>query len=230
MIAVKLAGLTVQINNKYDYTARMCKDYLSDSKAYDFSVWVTDDEISAEGSGFDRGYLESLAIYRKIAEELLDYDGFLMHGAVFDYLGDGIAFLAKSGVGKSTHLRLWQTLLKDKIKIINGDKPLVRFVGDIPYAYGTAWAGKENLHTNDKTELKKICFIERSAENECVPLSKGDVLERFVSQIYVPKSADKLVKTLDLTDRLVKSAEFYLIRCNMDISAAETAFEVVCGK
>lgn len=228
MITVNLAELNIRIDNKYPYIIHMCEEYIS-NKPYDFSIAATDAEISAEGGdGFDRGYLESLAIYRKIAEKILEYNGFLMHGVVVDVCGTGIAFLAKSGVGKSTHVQLWKRLLKDNVKIINGDKPLIRLIDKKIYACGTPWAGKENLHMKAKTELDKICFIERSENNECLPLEKKEVLERLMNQIYIPKNPQLLIKTLELAEKLIESADFYLIRCNTDISAAETAYEVVC--
>lgn len=102
-------------------------DYITDKTA-DFTVSASDDEIMAEdnGTGLDKGYLESLAVYRKIAESILKYNGFLMHGVAADVVGCGIAFLAKSGVGKSTHTKLWKEFLKDKMIIVNADKPLMR--------------------------------------------------------------------------------------------------------
>ena len=110
-----------------------------------------------------------------------------MHGVVIDACDCGIAFLARSGVGKSTHTRLWQELLVDKMIIVNGDKPLVRIIGNKIFAYGTPWAGKENIHINTKTELKKVCFIERSEKNECVRMEKDIVFEKLIKQIYIPK-------------------------------------------
>lgn len=90
----------------------MCVDYITDN-APDFTLSASDNEIKEEdkGTSFDSGYLESLTIYRKIAERILKYNGFLMHGTAIDVGGCGIAFLAKSGVGKSTHTGLWKELL-----------------------------------------------------------------------------------------------------------------------
>ena len=69
MFAVRLAELNIGIENKYDYIRKMCVDYITD-KPVDFTVSVSDNEIMAEdnGTGFSGGYLESLAVYRKIAE------------------------------------------------------------------------------------------------------------------------------------------------------------------
>ena len=226
MIGVRLAELNIGIENQYDYIEKMCRGYLTD-EACDFSVSASESEIEAEDKGnhSDRGYLESLAVYRKIAEILPEYNGFLLHGVVMDFNGCGIAFLARSGVGKSTHARLWCELFGDNVKIINGDKPLLRIIGNKAFAYGTPWAGKENQHINAKTELKKICFIERGIENQCIRLEKGAVFELLINQIYFPKNNAMLLKTLEIINDLIEHSEFYLIKCNKDISAAKTAAE-----
>ena len=35
------------------------------------------------------------------------------------------------------------------------------------------------------------------------------------------------IEIFDKLDKLIDFADFYIIRCNMDISAAETAFKVI---
>lgn len=226
MFVICLAELNIAIENKYDYIKAMCCDYITEDKA-DFCVSASDDEIQAEGKGadFNKGYLESLAIYRKIAEKVIEYNGFLLHGVVVEVNKCGVAFLARSGVGKSTHARLWKELLKDNMTIINGDKPLVRIIDGKIFAYGTAWAGKEKLHTNTKTELRKICFIERSPKNECIHMKKDMIVERLIKQIYIPKDKSLLYSTLEYIGILIEKCDFYLIKCNTDISSAKTAYE-----
>ncbi len=224
MFHVRLADIVFAIDNQYNYIKAMCKDYCTVEKA-DVLIRVTDAEIDAENDGtcLDRAYLESLAIYRKIAEEILRFDGFLLHGAVISACNFGIAFLAKSGVGKSTHVSLWKEALPGKVTVINGDKPLIRVIDGKVYAYGTPWAGKENLQQNSRVELKKICFLERAEENECAPVEKEQVLARLLPQIYKPQTGQKIAATIELVDAVIKNTEFYVLRCNKDISAAHTA-------
>lgn len=224
---IKLADLNIKIDNKYKYIADMCAGYITPETDFEIDASVTEREISAEDSGgFASDYLESLAVYRKIAERLPKYNGFLMHGAVIEYGDCGIAFLAKSGMGKSTHISLWQELFKDKIKIINGDKPIVRIIGDTAYAFGTPWAGKEHMHSNAKTVLKKICFIERAPENKCVKIEKTDILARLIPQVYIPKNGC-VPQILELIGRVIAQADFYVMRCNKDVSAAAEAHEIM---
>ena len=225
MFIVRLAELNIGIENKYEYIYDMCVDYITDN-APDFTVSASDNEILAESNGIiqQKGYLESLAIYRKIADRILSYKGFLIHGVVAENDSCGIAFLAKSGVGKSTHAKLLTELLKGRICIINGDKPLIRIIEGKVFAFGSPWAGKENIHTNTKTELKKICFIERAEENQCLHMEKKAVFERLINQVYIPKDKQLLCLTLEYINELIEKCDFYLIRCNTDISAAETSY------
>lgn len=228
MFDIRLADVVIRIKNKYEYIENMCREYKAENDVPDFEVSVSYEEIEEERSSETdcSGYLESLAVYRKIAENIIDFNAFLLHGAILDCCGTGIAFLAKSGIGKTTHITLWKKLLDDKITVINGDKPLVRNINGTFYAYGTPWAGKEGWQTNSKTELKKICFFMRGEENKIEPTDKKDVLNSLISQIYIPKNNNLyFINLLDLIGGLIENADFYRLWCNMDISAAKIAYE-----
>ena len=114
--------------------------------------------------------------------------------------------------------------------IVNGDKPIVRFFDDepeIPYAYGTPWNGKEKLGCNMRTPLKHICFIERSETNFVEPLEKEVAINRIFNQVYMPKDSVALSSTMQLVDRLLSNCKLWIIHCNMDISAAQTAYNTI---
>ncbi|MBQ3118394.1 MAG: hypothetical protein IJC10_01350 [Clostridia bacterium] len=228
MINIRLAEINFCIENRYNYIEEMCNDYLTDGVP-DVIISVTEEHIDAEGTEaqYDKGYLESLAIYRQIAEKIIDYNGFLMHGVVLDVQGMGIAFLAKSGVGKSTHTELWQEVLGERMTVINGDKPLIRIVDGKIRAYGTPWAGKEKIQTNTSTLLNKICFIERSKDNSCIEIAKEEVLEKLFSQIYKPKNGLGFAKTIELIEKVIEKCKFYTIRCNREIQAAQVAIDAL---
>lgn len=180
----------------------------------------------------DDFYPESSAILRQIAEWLPLHNSFVLHSAVFDVDGTGIAFAAHSGTGKTTHLLLWKKLLGDSLKIINGDKPVIRFFDDepvTPYAYGTPWNGKEGLGSAERTPLKHLCFIERANENSCTEISADDIIDRIFDQVYMPHNTEAVTNTLSLINRLLSSVKLWKICCNMDISAAQTAYNAILG-
>ena len=167
------------------------------------------------------------AAYRKLAEWLPLHNAFVLHSAVFDVDGTGIALAAHSGTGKTTHMLLWQKLIGDRLKIVNGDKPIVRFFDDepeTPYAYGTPWNGKEHLGCNMRTPLKHICFIERAEKNSCEEITKTEAVDLLFNQVYMPKDPQSAINTLQLINRLISCCKLWKIKCNMDIEAAQTAY------
>ncbi|MBQ8494684.1 MAG: hypothetical protein IJ465_02910, partial [Clostridia bacterium] len=83
MFTVKLADLPICIHNRYGYTEEMCKDYLTDEPPV-ITVRISEEDIAAEDDGrhLPPAYLESVAVYRKICNEILPYGAFLLHAAV----------------------------------------------------------------------------------------------------------------------------------------------------
>lgn len=186
------------------------------------------------------------AFLREISERLPALNGFLLHGANFDIEGEGIVFCALSGTGKTTQMLNWQKLLGEKMTIVNGDKPIIRFFDKdfceqkgleipegtefgIPYAYGTPWNGKENLGCNMRTKLKHICFIERSETNFVTKIDKADAVERIMKQVYIPHDPMALNRTLELVNRLINACELWIIHCNTEPESAEVAYKTIFG-
>ena len=234
MARYKFADLVVDLKNEYDFLAKQCAEYryVGDASA-ELSVCVTDEQIRWERNfsqpGHSDGYLESICAYRNLCLELPAFDGLLLHGSVIDCDGRGIAFLARSGVGKTTHTMLWKQVYEDRVKIINGDKPIVRFFDGIPYAYGTPWAGKENFHCNARVRLTDICFIERSPENRVVQISPEECLDAVMQQILLPQDPQMTIKTLQLLDRMLSDCRIWRIGCNISREAACLAHDTIIG-
>ncbi len=229
------ADIIVEINNRFDYIPEQCKDYAySGNEPAQISISVTDKEIENEFLGddknFSKGYIESICAYRKIAQKLPEFDAFVMHGAVFNLYDKGIAFLASSGTGKTTHLVFWKKMFKKSLTIINGDKPIIRFIDGVPYAYGTPWAGKEGLNTNARTVLTDLCFIERANHDEVVPLPNVLAPILLLKQIYRPSDPAAVDKTYALADKLLKFCNLRIIKCTKSPNAAETAYKAIFNK
>ena len=126
------ADINVEIESIYPYVHELCSEYVTSMPA-DFRIKIKHDDICFERERLDNTkatdeYLETLAVYRRIAEIMPEYDGFLFHGSSIEVDGSAYIFTAKSGTGKSTHAALWRKLLKDKAVMINDDKPLIRLI------------------------------------------------------------------------------------------------------
>ena len=229
MLTIKFASLAIGIDNKYQQIARLSKDYLTDEPPL-FTVSVTEEDIEKERvnseTSFSPSYYESIIVYRKIAEKLPEYDAFLFHGSVIELRGKAYVITAHSGVGKTTHTRLWLSEFGDEVSILNGDKPTIRIIDGIPYACGTPWQGKEDYGKNDMKPIAGFVFLSRGEKNIAYEITPADAVIRFMSQIYLPKeSKAQLAKTLSLADLVIKSSKLVHLECNMSGEA-----EHVCRK
>lgn len=174
---------------------------------------------------FSDAYLETLAVYRKIADRLLSCDTLLFHGSVIAVDGEGYLFTAKSGTGKSTHTRLWREYFGERAVMVNDDKPLLRITDSGVTAYGTPWDGKHRLSTNTAVPLKGICILARDTTNHIEPVEPHAVYPLIVQQTNRSLSADGMKQTLSLIDRMLNVVPVYRLGCNMDIEAARVAYE-----
>ena len=234
----KIADKVVEVKSIYVEVHEYCADYLTDDQA-DYSVTTTQADIDFECEKsaredeiegiptrqFSDSYLEELAVYRKIAEKMLDYDTILFHGSVVAVDDVGYLFTAKSGTGKSTHTRLWRECFGDKAVMVNDDKPLLKITDSGVIAYGTPYNGKHRLGTNSSVPLKAICILTRAADNHIEPITREQAYTMLLQQVYRPADMLKMAKTLELVDWLADGVKLYRLGCNMDISAAKVAYE-----
>ncbi len=239
---IKLADKNISVASLHSFVKEYCKDYLTTEQA-DFSVRISQSDIDYEREksrqedlkenlpvrAFPDDYLETLAVYRKIADKLLDFDTILFHGSAVAVDGIGYLFTAKSGTGKSTHTRLWREYFGERAVTVNDDKPLIRITEKGAAVYGTPWNGKHRLSTNISVPLKSVCILERSAENKIEQITAKQAYNMLVQQVHKPKDPQKLMKTLQLIDRFTEKVRLYRLGCNMDISAAETAYNAMKG-
>lgn len=189
-----------------------------------------DGSASSSDQGYSDAYLETQAVYRKIAEKMPFFDTILIHGSCVAVDGVGYLFTAKSGTGKSTHTRLWRELFKDRAVMINDDKPLVSLTEEEVRIYGTPWDGKHHLSTNTSVPLKALCILERAEKNTIRPITLSEAFPMLFQQVYRPADTRALKKTIDLISRLASRVDLYRLGCNMEPEAAEIAYEAMKQK
>lgn len=234
----RIAGKVVEVNSMHDKVHEYCADYVTEDPA-DYSVVTTQADVEYERAKskseteFEGGqpveypddYLEELAVYRKIARKMLDYDVLLFHGSVIAVDGKAYLFTAKSGTGKSTHARLWRKYFGERAVMVNDDKPLLGIQGDCVIAYGTPYNGKHRLGANIAAPLKAICILTRDEENHVEQITKGQAYAMLLQQSYRPEDEAGMRKVLTLLDALSERVKLYRLGCNMDLEAAKIAYE-----
>ncbi len=234
------AGRVIEITSVFEFVHNYCHGYEVPEPA-EFSVVtdlndiedekvITRREYEFEGlpvPAFTDGVYESTAVYRKIAEKMPDYDSFVFHGSVIAVDGEGYLFTAKSGTGKSTHTRLWREYFGEKAVMVNDDKPIIKVTDEGVTVYGTPYNGKHRLGSNISVPLKAICILERGEKNEIVRIGKSDAYAMLLQQVYRPKDALQMAKTIRLIDEMADSVRIYRLACNMDIEAAKVAYSTM---
>lgn len=230
-IELKLADLKIGIESHFEWMQKFCRDYIEPLEQLDFSVCAEEAEINQELEKAEENvtpeYAECLCLYRKIAEQLPFYQRCVVHGAAIGYKENAFLFMAPSGTGKTTHIRLWQQYLGKEVEIINGDKPILHIAENEVMVYGTPWAGKEGWNTNTKMPLKAVCILKREKENRIAKINPYEYIPEILQQIYIPQNADASKKTLELFEKFLNEVSFYILYCNISEQAVKTAFQTL---
>lgn len=226
----KIAGLNVDMHPKYPRTFKQSEAYMTDTtETANIVIDVTDErlkEIQDENPGFTKEDCEYMYLGSEFYEALPSFGGFLLHSSAVVYNNEGFVFSAPSGTGKSTHTQLWLKRFEGSY-IINDDKPAIKMTDDGFYVYGTPFSGKTDLNVNVGVPLKGICILERGEENEIALVSPDEALYGILNQTIRPYDEENMDKLLNIIDKLIKNVPIYRLKCNMDISAAETAYNTM---
>ena len=255
---IQLAEKKICVKPLYAMIREYCKEYIvkepyADTKCVgdyekeipkvDFTVQISLEDIAYERIRSDReaaltgqeaavysdAYLETLAVYRKIAEWMPKEDILLFHGSVIAVDGKAYLFTAKSGTGKSTHTRLWQEYFGDRAIMVNDDKPLIKITKNGVYAYGTPWDGKHRLSNNIHAPLAGLCILKRAEDNVIRSITPHEAYPMLMQQCYRPREKEALVTTMKLLDELKEQVSFYELFCNISKEAVEVAYHKMKG-
>lgn len=239
---IRLADKVVAVSALYPSTRDFCSEYITDD-APDFSVSVelsdilfedrkSDEERALEGLAvykYSPEYLETLALYRKIAEGMAGFDVILFHGSAIMLDGEAYIFTAKSGTGKSTHTRLWRKAFGERVVMINDDKPLISLADGKPTVYGTPWCGKHGIGKNISAPVKAICILTRGENNTIAKISPHLAMPELLMQTYRFSDAEGMKRVLASLDSLINLVGIYRLACNMNPEAAIVAYNGMKG-
>ena len=228
---IKIANKVFEINAFNETTKRYCGSFLTNEET-NCVITMTEEDLKNEATVSNDGKVyvneEISALYRKIAELLVEDGVIVFHSSSF--VVDNIAFLitARSGVGKSTHARNLNEYIGDSFKYINDDKPLLEVNENSVTVYSNPWNGKERRGNNISAPLKAIFFLNRGETNTYRKIeNKEEIYIKMLSQIYLPKEKAKREKALKVADMLLKNINFYEINVTKDIESAKMTYEEI---
>ena len=230
---ISLAGIPLRIQALYPSTRDYCRGYESEVEPEE-TVVSTAEKIMWEAQRcgtkeepvfrISAQALERMAIHREIAEILASRSVLLFHASALAVDGEAILFSGKSGIGKSTHARLWREKMKDRVLMVNDDKPLLKVTKSDVIVYGSPWKGKEKLGNNLHFPVRAICFLERAEDNRINRISAWDAFPLMVKQSYIPLSNEKRYITIEMIERILAAKPAFRLFCNnLKPDAAEIA-------
>ena len=228
---IKIANIVFEINAFNETTKKYCAKFINEDKP-NYVITMTEQDLINESTNSENGKVyvneEISALYRKIADLLVEDNIIVFHGSSFKVNEQGYIITARSGVGKSTHVKLLERYIGDDFAYINDDKPLLKMDDENIIIYSSPWNGKERRGNNNNAPLKAIIFLARGIDNTYKLLNnKEDIYFRLLSQAYLPKEKAKREKALKIIDKMVKNINFYEINVNMDIDAAKMTYEKI---
>lgn len=227
----KIADFVVEYNPKYDHLNKLSKPfiYYGDEQAV-ITISRTDKYIENLLVRMEKdttiAQAEEFAYATAFNKAVIPFGAMLVHSSAIIVNGKAYLFSAKSGVGKSTHTRLWKQLYGDEVIYINDDKPVVRIERGTAVAYGTPFDGGSGIANNISAPLGGIIFLERGEDNS---ISQIESTSQILQMLYFStahfinrKTAEAM---LDNFDNLIKATNFYKLTCNMEPDAAKVAHD-----
>lgn len=226
----KIAGLIVKMD-PLERTGTFARPYMIDYEGNaDIEVFPDFGYIKEKYKNSTDAMCEYLASAKLFYDQLIAFDGMVLHSSAVVKDGGAYLFSAHSGTGKSTHTCLWRRVYgDDNVKILNDDKPALRLEDGVWYAYGTPWSGKTGQNLNLRYPLKGICFLERGEENKISIMRGMQRVTKIIGQTSRIRDRALKEKQLDLVLNLVEKVPVWQMSCNMDPEAARVSFAAMSG-
>ena len=103
-----------------------------------------------------------------------------VHASAVAVQEQGCVFVGPSGIGKSTHSRLWLQHIPGA-RLLNDDQPVLRLHPDgTVRLYGSPWSGKTSCYHNEGVRLKAIFFMQQALENHLTRLSGIETFQQLM--------------------------------------------------
>ena len=229
-----VAGLKLLMTTYYDRTRKQALSYKSEDiwqeneadiiidLGLDFYIKIQQ-EIMPYASLENIEYMYTGSVFNRY---LINHNGCMLHSSAVVVDNYAYLFSADSGMGKSTHTKLWVKHFGDRACIINDDKPVLRFTNSNWFVYGTPWSGKNNLNANIKVRLGAIVFLERAENNWIKPINTKEAIPLFFNQtVRKLNREDKMDLVLKYMEQILTGNPIFKMGCNISEDAVIMAYE-----
>lgn len=144
----------------------------------------------------------------------------LIHSSCVVADGQGYAFLAPSGTGKSTHADNWVRAFPG-CQLLNDDNPILSLAHQQVLLHGSPWSGKRNVYLQRSVPLRALVRIVRGEANHIERATPLDALTMILEatstlrrdpQVYLP--------TLNTIKQVLHRVPCFILHCLPDEASA----------
>ncbi|MCD8009979.1 MAG: hypothetical protein LUF34_04155 [Lachnospiraceae bacterium] len=236
MFCIEIAGLLVEIDNRYEEIRKRCEDYIVvPDREPDIRVKTTDQKMEPllrwwktnDPEHLSMGNIEFYSVHGYIYPQLPRFDAAWMHACAVEVDGEGYAFTAPSGYGKTTQAMLWLRHFGERARIINGDNPIIRFMDGGCYLCGSPFGGSEGYQCNTRVPLKGICFLDHSEENRLVRMDPAMAFTQMIrtSQNHGMLYEGNRESLMKVWEKIAEQIPIYQLHCTPTAEAVEVAYQ-----
>lgn len=233
MYTYKIADLIVHMNPLYAKIKRLSQAYkIPWQEKADIHIQCSEEFLQGQKeihTHLPMEEIENIFTLAYFSKQLLCYSGMVFHASAIAYKGKAYLFSANSGVGKTTHTKLWRKYFgEDNVMVINDDKPVLKLEDDNFFVYGTPWCGSSDENTNVRVPLGAIVLLEQSDTNWIKPADDNKkIIFHMLNQTKHKLSIEELDELLPLIDRLIMNKCFYNMGCTISKEAVELACRTI---
>jgi hypothetical protein len=152
-----------------------------------------------------------------------------MHASAIMYDGKCVLFLGESGIGKSTHARLWVENISGA-ELLNDDCPFVRVdAAGCVWAWGTPWSGKAPVYNTKHAPVAAFVRLRQAPRNEIKRLSTIEAIAVLRHSFPLTFSADETLtdRILELLSLILSQTPVYMLDCLPDADAVKLVFSTL---
>lgn len=224
----KIAELQTEVPDAGGLSPR-CKDYrCDDDVAADIVIRCEDYRIEHYDSRYEPEHIAYMESGWQFYRQLIDLGGMYIHSSAVVLDGKAYLFSGFCGAGKSTHTRLWQQVFGPAARVINDDKPALRKIDGVWYAYGTPWCGKDGININERAPVVGLCFMKKADHNAIRRLSQLEAMQKVLGQtLRRYESEDKLDRMLVTLDQFLQEIPVYELENKPEPEAVRLSYETM---
>lgn len=152
---------------------------------------------------------------------MLKHDAITFHGVLMEHEGRGVILSAPSGIGKTTHARLWRD--HRRALILNGDRATCCLEDGRWVGFSLPWSGSSGEHINRDVPLTAFVVLEQALENSVERLGGLEAFGSVMPNLVYPFWDRELTeKALGFVNDFLEKIPVFRLRCRPDVEAVET--------